>query len=194
MSIISIEEFYKQMDAQSKRNDQNHAETRETVVTAARKASEVSRKHSDENHAGTRETVVAAVRKGADVVRKHSDSNHIETRHHSDDNHAETRRHSDSNHAETRRFVEDNATWLRDQLAVHHSPIFWVFDAAVAILVGFVVWFFTQDIAVIQQLDADGNVIGTQTNTYRMIAVVLLAVIAAVLFSLIPSKGEADRA
>lgn len=194
MSIISIDEFYKQMDAQSKRNDQNHAETRETVVTAARKASEVSRKHSDENHAGTRETVVAAVRKGADVVRKHSDSNHAETRNHSDDNHAETRRRSDSNHAETRRFVEDNATWLRDQLTVHHSPIFWVVDAVVAILVGFVAWFFTQSIAVIQQLDAAGNVIGTQANPYRMMIVVLLAIVAAVLFSLIPSKGEADRA
>ena len=183
MSIISIDEFYKQMDAQSKRNDQNHAETRETIVTAARKASEVSRKHSDENHAGTRETVVAAVRKGADVVRKHSDSNHAETRHHSDDN-----------HAETRRVVEDNATWLRNQLTVHHSPIFWVVDAVVAILVGFVAWFFTQSIAVIQQLDASGNVIGTQANPYRMMIVVLLAIVAAVLFSLIPSKGEADRA
>ena len=146
MSIISIEEFYKQMDAQSKRNDQNHAETRETVVTAARKASEVSRKHSDDNH------------------------------------------------AETRRVVEDNATWLRNQLTVHHSPIFWVVDAVVAILVGFVAWFFTQSIAVIQQLDASGNVIGTQANPYRMMIVVLLAIVAAVLFSLIPSKGEADRA
>ena len=146
MSIISIEEFYKQMDAQSKRNDQNHAETRETIVTAARKASEVSRKHSDENHAGTR------------------------------------------------RVVEDNATWLRNQLTVHHSPIFWVVDAVVAILVGFVAWFFTQSIAVIQQLDASGNVIGTQANPYRMMIVVLLAIVAAVLFSLIPSKGEADRA
>ena len=168
MSIISIEEFYKQMDAQSKRNDQNHAETRETIVTAARK--------------------------GADVVRKHSDSNHAETRHHSDDNHAETRRRSDDNHAETRRVVEDNATWLRNQLTVHHSPIFWVVDAVVAILVGFVAWFFTQSIAVIQQLDASGNVIGTQANPYRMMIVVLLAIVAAVLFSLIPSKGEADRA
>ena len=146
MSIISIDEFYKQMDAQSKRNDQNHAETRETIVTAARKASEVSRKHSDENHAGTR------------------------------------------------RVVEDNATWLRNQLTVHHSPIFWVVDAVVAILVGFVAWFFTQSIAVIQQLDASGNVIGTQANPYRMMIVVLLAIVAAVLFSLIPSKGEADRA